>query len=160
MDSLFVPLGREEILFISRNDFFLGLVKTLGKSFFLETDEEEIVLGTGNEDILAVSSLVNDIKMKSIMISALYSIRELSFPLVILNKGHPASKRLKLLYGCGDKILLDSCIEAGTHPDQHLLCSREDLSGLCILAKKDGVEIIDVLKRKIITEKMAFELKL
>lgn len=160
MDSLFVPLGREEILFISRNDFFLGLVKTLGKSFFLETDEEEIVLGTGNEDILAVSSLVNDIKMKSIMISALYSVRELSFPLVILNKGHPASKRLKLLYGCGDKILLDSCIEAGTHPDQHLLCSREDLSGLCILAKKDGVEIIDTLKRKIITEKMAFELKL
>ncbi|NPV50660.1 MAG: hypothetical protein HPY60_05625 [Candidatus Methanofastidiosum sp.] len=160
MDSLFVPLGSEEILFISRNDFFLGLVKTLGKSFFLETDEEEIVLGTGNEDILAVSSLVNDIKMKSIMISALYSIRELSFPLVILNKGHPASKRLKLLYGCGDKILLDSCIEAGTHPDQHLLCSREDLSGLCILAKKDGVEIIDELKRKIITEKMAFELKL
>ena len=160
MDSLFVPLGSEEILFISRNDFFLGLVKTLGKSFFLETDKEEIVLGTGNEDILAVSSLVNDIKMKSIMISALYSIRELSFPLVILNKGHPASKRLKLLYGCGDKILLDSCIEAGTHPDQHLLCSREDLSGLCILAKKDGVEIIDELKRKIITEKMAFELKL
>lgn len=160
MDSLFVPLGSEEILFISRNDFFLGLVKTLGKSFFLETDEEEIVLGTGNEDILAVSSLVNDVKMKSIMISALYSIRELSFPLVILNKGHPASKRLKLLYGCGDKILLDSCIEAGTHPDQHLLCSREDLSGLCILAKKDGVEIIDAFKRKIITEKMTFELKL
>ncbi|NYT03262.1 MAG: hypothetical protein GKC00_00990, partial [Candidatus Methanofastidiosa archaeon] len=67
---------------------------------------------------------------------------------------------LKLLYGCGDKILLDSCIEAGTHPDQHLLCSREDLSGLCILAKKDGVEIIDAFKRKIITEKMTFELKL
>lgn len=160
MDSIFVPLGTKEILFISRNDFFLGLVKTLGKSFFLETDEEEIVLGTGNEDILAVSSLINDIKMKSIMISALYSIRELSFPLVILNKGHPASKRLKLLYGCGDKIILDSCIEAGTHPDQHLLCSREDLSGLSILAKKDGVEITDPLKRKIITEKIVFELKL
>ncbi|NYT04349.1 MAG: hypothetical protein GKC00_06555, partial [Candidatus Methanofastidiosa archaeon] len=90
MDRVFVPLGAKEILFISRNDFFLGLVKTLGKSFFLETDEEEIVLGTGNEDILAVSSLVNDVKMKSIMISALYSVRELSFPLVILNKGHPA----------------------------------------------------------------------
>jgi hypothetical protein len=159
-NNLFVPLGGKEILFISRNNFFLGLVKTLGKSFFLETDKEEIVLGTGNNDILAVSSLVNELRMKRIMISALYSIRELSFPLVILNKGHPASKRLKLVYGCGDRILLDSCIVAGTHPAQHLLCSTEDLSGLIILAKKDGVEILDPLKRIIMIEKMAFELKL
>ena len=156
----FVSLNNDEILFISHNYYFLAVVKTLGKSFLLETDKEEIVLGTEKEDILAVSSLVNDSKMKSIMFSSLYSLREFSFPLIILNKGHPASNRLKLVYGCGDKIILDSCIEAGTHPDQHLLCSTEDLTGLCVLAERGGVEIIDPLKRKIIIEKVSFELKL
>ena len=158
--NLLVSLGNEEIIFISHNSYFLGIVKSKGKSFFLETDKEEIVLGTGNDDIMAVSSLVNNKKIKDVMISALYSLREFSFPLIILKKGHPASKRLKLVFGCGNRIILDSCIEAGTHPDQHLLCSTEDLSGLSILAKKDGIEIIDPLKRKIEIERMPFELRL
>lgn len=158
--KIFIPLTNEEILFLSHNDYFLGIVKSKGKSFLLENDNEEIVLGTENNDILAVSSLVSDKKMKAIMISALYSLREFSFPLIILNKGHPASRRLKLVFGCGERIILDSCIEAGTHPDQHLLCSTEALTGLCILARKDGIEIIDPLKRKIEIERMPFELRL
>ena len=158
--SIFIPLRNDEIIFVSKNDYFLGIVKSLGKSFLMETDNEEIVLGTGNDDILAVSSLVSDKKIKSIMISSLYSLREFSFPLIILKKGHPASKKLKLVFGCGEKILLDSCIEAGTHPDQHLLCSTEDLTGLCILARKDGIEIINPVKRKIEIERMPFELRL
>jgi len=94
------------------------------------------------------------------MISTLYSLRELSFPLIILNKGHPASKRLKLVFGFGNRIILDSCIEAGTHPDQHLLCSTEDLSGITVVAKKGGIEIVDPFNRKIIIERKIFELKL
>jgi len=158
--NLFIPLGDADIVFISNNDYILGIVKSKGKSFLLETDKEEIVLGTGNDDILAVSSLANDKKMKIIMSSALYSLREFSFPLIILKKGHPASKRLKLVFGCGEKIILDSCIDAGTHPDQHLLCSTEDLTGLCILARKDGIEIIDPMDRKIEIERMSFKLTL
>ena len=159
-ENLFISLKSEEILFLSYNDYFLGIVKSLGKSFLLETENEEIVLGTGIEDILCVSSLVNNQKIKPVMISTLYSLRELSFPLLILNKGHPASKRLKLVFGFGDKVILDSCIEAGTHPDQHLLCSTEDLSGITIVAKKGGIEIVDPINRKIQIEKKAFELKL
>ena len=158
--NLFISLGDAEIVFISNNDYILGIVKSKGKSYLLETDKEEIVLGTGNDDILAVSSLANDNKMKIIMSSALYSLREFSFPLIILKKGHPASKRLKLVFGCGEKIILDSCIDAGTHPDQHLLCSAEDLTGLCILARKDGIEIIDPMDRKIEIERMPFKLTL
>ena len=145
---MYVSLNKDEIVFISHNNFFLGIVKTLGKSFLLETDREEIVLGTGNDDILAVSSLFKNSQIKGIMLAYLYSLRELSFPLVILKKGHPASKRLKMVYGCGNKIILDSCIEPGTHPDQHLLCSADDLSGITILGKSNGIEIIDPLDRK------------
>jgi hypothetical protein len=159
-ERLFIPLNNEEILFLSYNDYLVGIVKSLGKSFLLETEKEEIVLGTGNNDILCVSSLVKDKRIGPIMISALYSIRELSFPLIVLSKGHPASKRLKLVFGFGDKIILDSCIEAGTHPDQHLLCSNEDLSGLCIMSNKGGLELFDPMKRKIKIEKKLFELKL
>ena len=159
-ENLFISLGEKEILFLSHNEYFLGVVKSLGKSFLLETEKEEIILGTGNEDIICASSLVNNEKLKPVMISTLYSLRELSFPLIILNKGHPASKRLKLVFGFGDKIILDSCIEAGTHPDQHLLCSSENLSGLILVAKKGGVEIVDPFNRKIIIERKIFELKL
>lgn len=159
-ENLFISLGEKEILFLSHNEYLLGVVKSLGKSFLLETEKEEIILGTGNEDIICVSSLVDNEKLKPVMISTLYSLRELSFPLIILNKGHPASKRLKLVFGFGDKIILDSCIEAGTHPDQHLLCSSENLSGLILVAKKGGVEIVDPFKRKIIIERKIFELKL
>jgi len=159
-ENIFISLGEKEILFLSHNEYFLGIVKSLGKSFLLETEKEEIILGTGNEDIICVSSLVNTEKLKPVMISTLYSLRELSFPLIILNKGHPASKRLKLVFGFGDKIILDSCIEAGTHPNQHLLCSSENLSGLILVAKKGGIEIVDPFKRKIIIERKLFELKL
>ena len=159
-ENLFISLGEKEILFLSHNEYFLGVVKSLGKSFLLETEKEEIILGTGNEDIICVSSLVDNEKLKPVMISTLYSLRELSFPLIILNKGHPASKRLKLVFGFGDKIILDSCIEAGTHPDQHLLCSTEDLSGITVVAKKGGIEIVDPFNRKIIIERKIFELKL
>ena len=159
-ENLFISLGEKEILFLSHNEYFLGVVKSLGKSFLLETEKEEIILGTGNEDIICASSLVNNEKLKPVMISTLYSLRELSFPLIILNKGHPASKRLKLVFGFGDKIILDSCIEAGTHPDQHLLCSTEDLSGITVVAKKGGIEIVDPFNRKIIIERKIFELKL
>ena len=159
-ENLFISLDEKEILFLSHNEYFLGVVKSLGKSFLLETEKEEIILGTGNEDIICASSLVNNEKLKPVMISTLYSLRELSFPLIILNKGHPASKRLKLVFGFGDKIILDSCIEAGTHPDQHLLCSTEDLSGITVVAKKGGIEIVDPFNRKIIIERKIFELKL
>ncbi|HOG74424.1 MAG TPA: hypothetical protein PLP47_05835 [Methanofastidiosum sp.] len=159
-ENLFISLGEKEILFLSHNEYFLGVVKSLGKSFLLETEKEEIILGTGNEDIICASSLVNNEKLKPVMISTLYSLRELSFPLIILNKGHPASKRLKLVFGFGNRIILDSCIEAGTHPDQHLLCSSENLSGLILVAKKGGVEIVDPFNRKIIIERKIFELKL
>jgi hypothetical protein len=159
-ENLFISLGEKEILFLSHNEYFLGVVKSLGKSFLLETEKEEIILGTGNEDIICASSLVNNEKLKPVMISTLYSLRELSFPLIILNKGHPASKRLKLVFGFGNRIILDSCIEAGTHPDQHLLCSTEDLSGITVVAKKGGIEIVDPFNRKIIIERKIFELKL
>lgn len=78
---MYVSLNKDEIVFISHNNFFLGIVKTLGKSFLLETDREEIVLGTGNDDILAVSSLFKNSQIKGIMLAYLYSLRELSFPL-------------------------------------------------------------------------------
>ena len=159
-ENLFISLGEKEILFLSHNEYLLGVVKSLGKSFLLETEKEEIILGTGNEDIICVSSLVDNEKLKHVMISTLYSLRELSFPLIILNKGHPASKRLKLVFGFGNRIILDSCIEAGTHPDQHLLCSTEDLSGITVVAKKGGIEIVDPFNRKIIIERKIFELKL
>jgi hypothetical protein len=79
---MYVSLNKDEIVFISHNNFFLGIVKTLGKSFLLETDREEIVLGTGNDDILAVSSLFKNSRSRTFI-----STYAAALAVIIFNNG-------------------------------------------------------------------------
>jgi hypothetical protein len=40
-----------------------------------------------------------------------------------------------------DQIHLSCSIRRGTHPDQHLLCSSEELAGITLRGSGDGVEV-------------------
>jgi len=71
----------------------------------------------------------------------IYLLKEFSSPIIVLPKNHPTSKRLKMVVACGDHIRLDCNVEAGTHPEQDILCACQDLSGLDIKAVPGGVEI-------------------
>ena len=69
----------------------------------------------------------------------IFMLRELNSPLIVLPKGHPATKRLRTVVSVGKRIVLSCEITPGTHPEQHLLCSPSEFNGVEILAYKGGV---------------------
>ena len=68
-------------------------------------------------------------------------VRRYRMPLLVLPKGHPGSGRLPLVVSVAGSLRLSCDIQRGTHPDQHLLCSSEELAGITLTGKGDGVEL-------------------
>ena len=143
-----IGLSPNEILFLIGSSGELGLSKTgRDKQIFIGTPEkEEIVLFLGKDDLIAVSTFNAGLKEEIGIKSMIYLIKEFSSPIIVLPKDHPTSKRLKIVVACGDRIRLDCNVQAGTHPEQDILCTCEDLSGLDITAVPDGVEIEGLIK--------------
>jgi len=143
-----IGLSPNEILFLIGSSGELGLPKTgRDKQIFIGTPEkEEIVLFLGKDDLIAVSTFNAGLKEEIGIKSMIYLIKEFSSPIIVLPKDHPTSKRLKMVVACGDRIRLDCNVQAGTHPEQDILCTCEDLSGLNITAVPDGVEIEGLIK--------------
>ena len=143
-----IGLSPNEILFLIGSSGELGLSKTgRDKQIFIGTPEkEEIVLFLGKDDLIAVSTFNAGLKEEIGIKSMIYLIKEFSSPIIVLPKDHPTSKRLKMVVACGDRIRLDCNVQAGTHPEQDILCTCEDLSGLNITAVPNGVEIEGLIK--------------
>jgi len=138
-----ISLSSDEILFLIGSSGKLGLAKT-GREMqiFIGTPEkEEIVVFLGKDDLIAVSTFNVGLKEEVGIKSMIYLLKEFSSPIIVLPKNHPTSKRLKMVVACGDHIRLDCNVEAGTHPEQDILCACQDLSGLDIKAVPGGVEI-------------------
>jgi hypothetical protein len=143
-----IGLSPDEILFLIGSSGVLGLAKA-GKDIqiFIGTPEkEEIVVFLGKDDLIAVSTFNTGLKEEIGIKSMIYLIKEFSSPIIVLPKNHPTSKRLKMVVACGDHIRLDCNVQAGTHPEQDILCTCKDLSGLNITAIRDGVEIDGTIK--------------
>jgi hypothetical protein len=68
-------------------------------------------------------------------------VRTYHLPLVVLPRGHPGSRRLKHVVSAGPVITMACTIQRGTHPEQHLLCSSEELSGLVLEGSGGGIRI-------------------
>jgi len=143
-----IGLSPNEILFLIGSSGELGLSKTgCDMQIFIGTPEnEEIVVFLGKDDLIAVSTFNTGLKEEIGIKSMIYLIKEFSSPIIVLPKDHPTSKRLKMVVACGDRIRLDCNVQAGTHPEQDILCACEDLSGLDITAVPDGVEIKGLIK--------------
>ena len=143
-----IGLGPDEILFLYGSTGILGLAKA-GKDLqiFIGTPEkEEVVVFLGKDDLIAVSTFNTGLKEEIGIKSMIYLIKEFSSPIIVLPKNHPTSKRLKMVVACGDHIRLDCNVQAGTHPEQDILCACKNLSGLKITAITDGVEIDGIIK--------------
>ncbi|WP_243670060.1 alpha/beta hydrolase [Methanoculleus chikugoensis] len=67
-------------------------------------------------------------------------VRRYHIPLVVLPKGHPGSKRLSMVVSVAPPAILLACdIRRGTHPpEQHLLCSSAEFSGLSLAGGVPG----------------------
>ena len=138
-----IELSPDEILFLTGKSGELGVAKaSKDMEIFIGTpDMDEVVQFLQTEDLIAVSAFdVGDKAEKGIK-SMLFLLRELASPIVVLPENHPTSRRLKMVVSCGDVIRLNCDIQPGTHPEQDILCAREELSGLEIYAVDGGVEI-------------------
>jgi hypothetical protein len=134
-----VPLN-DELLIIEGETSFL-LVGKATRTFVLciETTTEEFCQTVEPEDFVVVSAPEGGSIDQARMLLEL--IRKYHMPLVVLPKGHPGSRRLKMVVSVGPEVLLSCGIQRGTHPEQHVICSSDELAGMHILGVKGGVEI-------------------
>jgi len=117
------------------------MAKTLGNSFFLETEREEIVLFTEPEDLIVASSFGTGPKIMRGLKCTIFQIRELGSPLIVLPRGHAASPRLQTVVSIGPATRVSCRIEPGTHPEQDVLCGSEEFHGLKIQGIGEGATI-------------------
>lgn len=145
-----INLNFNEMLLVRGNEGTLGIVKAGNKGqFFLETENEEIILALDPEDLLVASGFgTDDITIKGLK-CVLYMIREVGSPFIVLPKKHPASRRLKIVVSCGSKTRLSCSITPGTHPEQDILCGCDEFDGVEVLGVKGGVEFKNLVNSRI-----------
>jgi len=135
-----VELTRSEILSLKGKTSFL-LAGKAGKRFplIILTVDGEYCQTLEEDDIIAVSAPEGGSPRAAAMLMEL--VRTDHVPLVVLPRDHPGSRRLKYVVSAGSEILLDCSIKRGTHPEQHLLCSSEELGGITLAGIPGALEI-------------------
>jgi len=137
-----ISLKESEMLLLRGTAGTVAIVKAgLSGQFFLETENEEIVLGLEPHDLIVASALSVDEKTEKGLKCVLFMIREIRSPLIVLPKNHPASPRLPIVVSVGHKTVLSCNITPGTHPNQDVLCGSNEFNGLEVTGTLDGVHI-------------------
>jgi hypothetical protein len=128
----------EEYLLIQGEDSFLLIAKA-GTRFCIciETADNEYCQGLAAEDIIVISAPEGGPIEPALMLLEL--VRRYRCPLIVLPKGHPGSDRLRYVVSAGETIRLSCSIERGTHPEQDILCSSGEFTGLVLKAVTGGV---------------------
>jgi hypothetical protein len=97
----------------------------------------EICTTLEKDDIIAVSAPEGGALEPAVMLLEL--VRSHHMPLLVLPSGHPGSKRLRYVVSAGPEISLSCGIQRGTHPEQHVLCSSDELAGLQLRGTTEGI---------------------
>lgn len=134
-----VPLGGEPLIIRGEHSFLL--VAKAGSRFTLciEAPDGEYCQGVDPDDLVVVSMPEGGpIEQAQMMLEL---VRRYHIPLVVLPRDHPGSKRLSMVVSVAPTILLACDIRRGTHPEQHLICSSMELSGLSLAGIPGGIGI-------------------
>jgi hypothetical protein len=148
-----ISFGDDQVALLLGDSGTVAMAKTLGNSFYLETETEEVVLFTEPDDLIVASSFHGGEKIIRGLKCTIYQIRELGSPLIVLPKGHPASPRLKTVVSIGPRTHLSCRIEPGTHPEQEVLCGSEEFHDLEISGSSDGA-VVEGFRGKIRIERL------
>ncbi|AKB47175.1 hypothetical protein MSKOL_1398 [Methanosarcina sp. Kolksee] len=137
-----ISLKDSEMLLLRGTAGTVAIVKAGPRGqFFLETENEEIVLGLESHDLIVASALSVDEKTEKGLKCVLFMIREIRSPLIVLPKNHPASPRLPIVVSAGQKTVLSCNITPGTHPNQDVLCGSNEFDSLEVTGTLEGVHI-------------------
>ncbi|MEN6395652.1 MAG: alpha/beta hydrolase [Methanoregula sp.] len=132
-----------DVLHVKGHHSFL-LVASVRKAFPLciEAREEEYIQGVHAGDLVLVSAPEAGLVEPARMLLEL--VRTYHLPLMVLPKDHPGSKRIPYVVSVGPEIQTNCSIVRGTHPEQHLVCSSDELAGITFRGTCDGVDIGDL----------------
>ena len=137
-----ISLNESEMLLLRGAAGMVDIVKVGPRGqFFLETEEEEIVLGLEPHDLIVASALSVDELTEKGLRCVLFIIRETRSPLIVLPKNHPASPRLPIVVSAGKKTVLSCNITPGTHPNQDVLCGSNEFDSLEVTGTMEGLQI-------------------
>ncbi len=129
-----------ELLLVKGTSSFLIAGKPAGPfSLCIETFEGEYIQGIATDDLIVVSAPEGGPLEPACMLLEL--VRTYRLPLIVLPRGHKGIGRLRYVISAGPWIELSCSIQRGTHPEQHLLCSSDELSGMALSGTKEGVEL-------------------
>jgi hypothetical protein len=130
----------DDVLIVKGAHSFL-LVAPVREKFALciESSNEEYIQGVHVGDVVVVSAPEAGPVEPALMLLEL--VRKYHLPLVVLPRNHPGSKRIPYVVSVAAKIQTSCSIVRGTHPEQHLICSSDELAGLTICMTRDGVTL-------------------
>ncbi len=152
-----ISLDESEMLLLRGTAGIVAIVKAgPNGQFFLETENEEIVLGMEPHDLIVASALCVDEKTEKGLKCVLFMIREIRSPLIVLPKDHPASPRLPIVVSAGKKTVLNCNITPGTHPNQDVLCGSNEFDNMEITGTPEGVQITNMPQCEVL--KVSFDI--
>lgn len=140
MSHSVVQPGTDRLVLIRGKSSFL-IVGQAGSRFSLciETPDEEYCQSVWPHHIIAVSAPEGGSLSAASMLFSL--VRDHHLPLLVMRRDHPGSRRLRYVVSAGERILLSCAIVRGTHPEQDLLCSSEELAGILLEGHESGILI-------------------
>jgi hypothetical protein len=147
-DKLLLIRGKESFLIV-------GTVKS-GFGLCIETSHDEYCQSVDEGDLVVVSAPEGGDVEPALMLMDL--VRTFHIPLLVLPKDHPGSRRISYVVSVGPEILTSCSIKRGTHPEQHLICSGDELTGITLKRSRYGVEISS-LPGGIILQHVTFEIR-
>ena len=149
-------LDDEFLLIKGKQSFLLAALVKNNFGLCVETAQDEYVQGVEAGDLVVVSAPEGGAIVPALMLIDL--VRTFHIPLLVLPKNHPGSKRVSYVVSVSPEIFTSCSIRRGTHPDQHVICSSDELAGINLKRSEHGVDI-SPLPGGIIPRKIKYEIK-
>jgi len=147
-DELLLIRGKKSFLLIALVKNRFGLC--------IETSHDEYCQGVNAGDLIVVSAPEDGAVEPAVMLIDL--VRTYHVPLLVLPKDHPGSRRISYVVSVGPEIFTSCSIQRGTHPEQHLICSSDELAGITLKRSEQGVNI-SPLPEGIMPRNIKYEIK-
>lgn len=128
------------VLLIQGNQSFLLIGKANEQfSLCIETSTEEFCQGVIPGDVIVVSAPEGGAVEPALMLMEL--VQTYHVPLLVLPRNHPGSRRISRVVSVAKEVQTSCLITRGTHPEQHLVCSSDELAGIAIRGVSGGLEL-------------------
>ncbi|MGA2919033.1 alpha/beta hydrolase [Methanoregula sp.] len=133
------PLTDEFLLISGEHSFLLAGKANARFGLRIETMDAEYSQTVDPDDLIVVSAPEGGPLEPAIMLAEF--VRTYRMPLIVLPKNHPGSKRFSYLVSVWPEIHTSCSIRRGTHPEQHLVCSSDELAGISLKGLPGAVEL-------------------